>query len=101
MLNNCIFIAEHLNQNLPSPFGGYFSYMADRHQHHTRGALKKLVNVPLRKTTFYGTQSITAKSVNDWNSLQNQIAFAFNRDHVITPKLISTLKNHFLESYIT
>ena len=100
MLNNCIFIAEHLNQNLPSPFGGYFSYMADRHQHHTRGALKKLVNVLLSKTTFYGTQSITAKSVNDWNSLQNQIAFAFNRDHAITPKLISSLKNHFLESYI-
>ena len=67
-------------------FGEYFTYMADRHNHNTRGALRKLVNVPISKTTFYGTQSITAKSVNDWNSLQNQIAFPFENDHVITPK---------------
>ena len=79
MFYNCLFIAEHLNQNLPSYFGEYFTYMADRQNHNTRGALRKLVNVPISKTTFYGTQSITAKSVNDWNSLQNQIAFPLFR----------------------
>ena len=100
MYYNCLFIAEHLNQNLPSSFGGYFTYMADRHNHNTKGALKELVNVPLSKRTFYGTQSITAKSVNDWNYLQNRIVFVFDNDHVVTPKLITALKNHFLESYI-
>ena len=64
MFYNCLFIAEHLNQNLPSSFGEYFTYMVDRHNHNTRGALRKLVNVPISKTTFYGTQSVTAKSVN-------------------------------------
>ena len=99
-MSDCLFIAEHLNQNLPSSFGGYFTYMADRHNHNTKDALKKLVNVPLSKTTFYGTQSITAKSVNDWNYLQNRIVFVFDNDHVVTPKLITAFKNHFLESYI-
>ena len=66
--------------------------MSDRHNHNTRGALRKLVNVPISKTTFYGTQSITAKSVNDWNSLQNQIAFLFENDHVITSILIASLR---------
>ena len=27
---NCLLIAEHLNQNLPSSFGNYFSYLAER-----------------------------------------------------------------------
>ena len=26
---NCLLIAEHLNQNLPSSFGGYFTYLAE------------------------------------------------------------------------
>ena len=94
---NCLFIADHLNQNVTSSFGGYFTYMADHHNHNTGGSLKKLVNVPLSKTTFYGTQSIIAKSVNDWDDLQNRIVFVFDNDHVVTPKLITALKNHFLE----
>ena len=78
---------------MPSSFGDYFTYMTYQHNHRTRGALRKLVNVPQSKTTFYGTHSITAKSVKDWNSLQNNVDFEFNRDNVITPKLISTLKS--------
>ena len=50
--------------------------MAHQHNHSTRrGALKKLMNIPQSKTSFYGTHTITAKSVNDWNSLQNKIVF--------------------------
>ena len=96
---NCLFVAEHLNENLPSSFGNYFTYMADCHTYNTRGALKKLVNVPQSKTTFYGTQSITAKSVKDWNALQNKIVFDFRQEKIITSKLVSALKKYFLESY--
>ena len=83
---NGLVIAGHLNQNLSSSFGGYFTYMANHHSHNTRGAVKKLVNGPLCKTTFYGTQSIIAKSVKDWNSLQNQVFFEFNQEQVNTTK---------------
>ena len=65
---NCLLIPDHLNKNLASPFSGYFTYMADLHNHNTSGALKKLVNVPYSKTSFYGTHSIIAKSVKDWNN---------------------------------
>ena len=74
--------------------------MDEHHEHNTRGASKKLVNVPHSKATFYGTNSITAKSVKDWNTLQNQVKFEFNQEIVITPKLISALKDYFLASYI-
>ena len=101
MFYNCLYVAEHLNQNLPSSFGGYFTYMVDRHNHNTRGAVKKLIDVPHSRTNFYGAQSITAKSAKDWNSLQNQVAFNFNQEGTIfIPKLVSILNKHFLESYI-
>ena len=96
---NCLLIAEHLNQNLPSSFSGYFTYMDTLHNHNTRGALRKLVNVPYSKTSFYGTHSITAKSVKDWNSLQNRLVFVFNHGQVSTPQLISSLKKYFLTTY--
>ena len=75
---NCLLIAEYLNQDLPLAFSGYFSYMANIHNHNTRGALKRLVNVPYAKTIFYGTHSITVKSVKDWNNLQNEVVFEFH-----------------------
>ena len=75
---NCLLIAEHLNQDLPLAFSGYFTYMANINNHNTRGALKRLVNVPYAKTIFYGTHSITAKSVKDWNNLQNKAVFEFH-----------------------
>ena len=69
-LYNCLLIAEHLNQDLP--------YMANIYNYNTRGALKRLVNVPYAKTIFYGKHSITAKSVKDWNNLQNKVVFEFH-----------------------
>ena len=89
---NCLLTAEHFNQNLPSSFGGYFTYLAECHSYNTRGALKKLVSVPPSKTTIYGIHSITAKSVRDWNTFQNKIAYEFYQDTVVTPKLVSALK---------
>ena len=68
--------------------------------YNTRGALKKLVSVPPSKTTFYGIHSITAKSVRDWNTFQNKIAYEFYQDTVVTPKLVSTLKAYLLTSYL-
>ena len=97
---NCLLIAEHINQNLPSLFGNYFTYLAEYHNYNTRGAVKNLVSVPQSKTTFYGTHSITAKAVKDWNTLQNKVTFESHHDTIITPKLTSTLKKHFLNSYL-
>ena len=42
-----------------------------------------------------------AKSVKDWNNLQNKAVFEFNQEQVYTPKLISTLKKFFLTSSVT
>ena len=70
--------------------------MAILHNYNTRGAMKKLANVPHSKTNFYGTHSITAKSVKEWNSLHNLLVFEFDQEQFVTSKIISTLKEYFL-----
>ena len=57
------------------------------------------MNVPQSKTSFYGTHSVTAKSVNDWNSLQNKIVFEFGQEIIDMSKLLSSLKQYFFTSY--
>ena len=57
------------------------------------------MNVPQGKTSFYGTHSITAKSVNDWNSLQNKTVFEFDQEIIDISKLTSSLKQYFFTSY--
>ena len=56
--------------------------------------------VSVRQSFMEHSLSHTAKSVKDWNSLQNQVVFEFSQEQVITTKLISALKTYFLESYI-
>ena len=58
--------------------------MANCYNHNTWGAVKKLVNIPLCKINFYGAQSITAKSVKDWNSLEDQVVLKFSQEQVNT-----------------
>ena len=50
-------------------------------------------------------ESTLSISVKDWNSLQNQVVFQFSQEQVYSvatktkqTKLISALKNYFLES---
>ena len=88
-----------LKSKLTVSIWGYFTYLAECHSYN-RGALKKLVSVPPSKSTFYGIHSITAKSVRDWNTFQNKIAYEFYQDTVVTPKLVSTLKAYLLTSYL-
>ena len=73
--------------------------MSNIQNRNTKGEVKKLVNVPYTKTSFYETHSITAKSVKDWNNLQNKAVFEFNQKQVSISKLILILKKYLLTSY--
>ena len=49
---NCLLIIEHLKKDLPWRFSGYFTGMANLHNHNTRSALKKLVNILTARQVF-------------------------------------------------
>ena len=70
LLNNCQFVYNQINNNLPNIFNNYFTQSNYFHEHNTRG-LK--LTVPTVNTTMYGTNSITMKAIKDWNCIQAKI----------------------------
>ena len=57
-LNNCLFVFDQLNGNIPESFTDYFMKTQQIHNHNTRGAQRKHLYIPQIKTTLYGTNSI-------------------------------------------
>ena len=57
--NNCLFVFDQLNEELPKAFKNYFLKKYDHHIYNTRGTNKTLLDVPLKNTSQYGTNSIT------------------------------------------
>ena len=68
-LTNILFIYDYLNKNLPDAFVNAFSLAHNRHNHQTRNTTKLILNLPQVNTTKYGLNSITYKSIKNWNEI--------------------------------
>ena len=68
MLNNCLFVFVHLQNLLSKNFENYFSLTSEHHQYLTRGTR---LTIPTIKTIKYGCNSITLKTIKQWNTIQN------------------------------
>ena len=73
IINNCLFVYDHLNKNLPDAFDGYFKLLKEQHKHNTRGAKKNLLNVPQTRTKYYGINAIKTRAIKDWNDMINKL----------------------------
>ena len=93
-LNNCLLVYDQLKNNLPKNFQNYFSLKSDHHSYNTRG---KRVNVPIVKTTTYGSNSITIKAIKHWNEIQNSLSIDLNSPDITRAKFIEAMKI-FLEN---
>ena len=58
-LENCIFIKNHFNQTLPTPFKNWFTLSTDSHTHNTRWSDLGCLKIPPHKTTIYGRYLLT------------------------------------------
>ena len=57
-LSNCLFIYDHLCDNLQNAFSNYFKLLKDQHRHNTRGSNQFTLNVPRVNTGTYGSNSV-------------------------------------------
>ena len=62
-LENCIFIKNHFNQTLPTPFENWFTLSTDSHTHNTRWSNLGCLKIPPHKTTIYGRQSVNISAI--------------------------------------
>ena len=95
-LLNCLFVYDHLDNNIPTALQGYFTSVKDTHQHNTRHAGIN-VEIPPVKTIRYGKNSITSQSVTDWNTINSQINI--NPKECSRGQFYSSVNNYLLSKY--
>ena len=66
-LQNCLFVHDSLNDNLPLSFDNYFKSVTDVHTIDTRSAALGCLFVTHANSTKFGLNSITRKCIDDWN----------------------------------
>jgi len=67
---NVSLVHQILNAQCPPRISSIFSLNYYQHDHQTRGNSSHLLSRPLFRTFMYGTNSITYKSIIQWNKLQ-------------------------------
>ena len=72
-LNNCVFVYDYLQGNLPHSFVETFSRIADSHEINTRQASIGMLYAPWYNTTTFGLKCAYKKCINSWNKLTSDI----------------------------
>ena len=96
-LQNCIFVYDFLNNNLPTCFDSYFKSVNAVHSKRTKSSKLGCLFVPHFSTKKYGLNSITSKSINSWNFFSK--AFKCNLKNFTRSALKNKITLYFLDSY--
>ena len=94
-LNNCLLVFDHLNSSLPAIFDDFFKLFKEQHSNNTRKARRYVLNIPKKKTSFYGSRSVQVKSIKDWNNITDKIHFT-TEDFMKCSEVIKKMKNTLL-----
>ena len=74
-VNNCSFVYDYFNNNLPNSFKNTFLRTDDLHKYSTRQAATGQLYIPKYETTTFGLKCIYKRCINSWNRLSME----FNR----------------------
>ena len=74
-VNNCSFVYDYFNNNLPNSFKNTFLRTNDLHKYSTRQAATGQLYIPKYETTTFGLKCIYKRCINSWNRLSME----FNR----------------------
>ena len=66
-IQNCLFVYDFLNNNLPDCFQNYFSPLSDLQDIKTKACELGCLFIPHVRTTKFGLKSITRKYIDSWN----------------------------------
>ena len=67
-ISNCLFVYDHLHNNLPKSISKFFTKTSDIHPYATRNNEHGKLNVPRVYTRRYGKFSIKHQCILNWNS---------------------------------
>ena len=75
-INNCIFVFDYINNNLPISLSGFFTKTKDIHHQNTRNVDNAKLYVPLFRTFKYGKFSIEHQCILAWNASLVSLKFS-------------------------
>ena len=87
-MENCLFISNSINLNLPPIINHWFTFSSDSHNYETSSSSKGLLKVKTVNTKKYGREAMTNNAVSSWNNIQKIIS-----SHVLRDLSYSKLKS--------
>ena len=75
-MQNCLFVHDFLNENLPECFDGYFQKLNDIYTENTAHTVNHELGclfTPYKSTVRYGLCSVTRKCIDSWNFFTKEL----------------------------
>ena len=92
--NNWLFVFDQLKEDLSKAFKNYFLKKYGHNIYNTRGTKKTLLDVPLKNTSQYGTNSITSRSIFNWNDMNKKTESSLE---ITWTNFITLIKRYFFQ----
>ena len=93
--NNCIFVYNKLNENLPRSFNKFFTTAPAQHNYNARGSHNNTIIKSITNVVIYGLNSVKRRAASDWNAMIKDI----NTIGIDRQDLMKSLKEGIFESY--
>ena len=71
--NNCIFVHDQLNENLPKSFNKFFTTAPAQHNYNTRASHNNTTIKSITHSVIYGLNSVKHRAASDWNAIIKDI----------------------------
>ena len=93
--NNCVFVHDQLNENLPKSFNKFFTTAPAQHNYNTRGSRNNTIIKSITHPIIYGLNSVKHRAASDRNAMIKDI----NTIGIDRQDLMKSLKERIFESY--
>ena len=93
--NNCIFVHDQLNENLPERFCNFFTTAPAQHNYNTRDSRNVTIIKSITNSVTHGLSSVKHKAASDWNTIIKHI----NTIGIDRQDLMKSLKERIFDSY--
>ena len=93
--NNCIFVHDQLNENLPESFSDFFMTAPAQHNYNTRGSRNNSITKSITNSVTYGLNYVRHRAASDWNAIIKHI----NTIGIDRQDLMKSLKERIFDSY--
>ena len=74
IIENCLFIIESINFDVPSIFNNWFTFSSDWYRYETSCSLKEFSKVNNVNTKKYGSEALINSAISSWNDIQKHFS---------------------------